>query len=383
MKIPIAWRQLRKDRFRLLIAIGGVAFAVILVFMQLGFQAALFTSSVRMHTLFKYDLAMISLRTPNLIYPGGVSRQRVAQARGFEGVHSAEPVNLGFARWKNPEKPEIRRAIYIIGFDPSTSVIAIPEVDAQRHELKKANVCLYDEHSRGEFGPIVETFKREGSSSVELADRSLRVMGLFPLGTSFGIDANIIMSDLNFYRFKPDYDRELAQLGLISLKEGADLETVRRALEANLPNDVLLLTRDEFMQREVDYWDSATPIGFVFGIGSIVGLVVGAIIVYQILFANVTDHMKEYATLKAMGYSSSTLSGIVIRQALILGTLGFIPATAATTFLYRAAGAATKLPMEMTASRSLTVFGLTLLVCVVSAVIAQRKVRKADPAELF
>ena len=135
MRIPIAWLQLKKDRWRLLVAIGGVAFAVILVFMQMGFRDALFTSAVRMHSLFRYDLAMISPRTPTLIGPAEFDRDRVAQVRGFEGVRSAEMVNLDYTHWKNPAKPEIRRTIYTIGFDPSTSVIDIPEVDAQRHGL--------------------------------------------------------------------------------------------------------------------------------------------------------------------------------------------------------------------------------------------------------
>ncbi|MEQ8767868.1 MAG: ABC transporter permease DevC [Planctomycetota bacterium] len=383
MKIPIAWLQLQKDRWRLVIAVGGVAFAVILVFMQLGFRDALFTSAVRMHTRFKYDLAMISPRTPTLIYTAGISRQRVAQARGFEGVLSAESVNLGYARWKNPTKPEIRRGIYMIGFDPSTDVIDIPGFDRYRGELQKADVCLYDRSSRKEFGPIADLVQENGSYDVELADRKLHVAGLFELGTSFGIDANILVSDLNYYRYNPEVPRRSVQLGLIRIEPDTDVLEVRERLTASLPSDVLLLTRDEFMQREVDYWDSATPIGFVFGLGSLVGLIVGAIIVYQILFADVTDHMKEYATLKAMGYSNSKLSGIVLRQAMLLATFGFVPAVGIAMLLYRTAGAATKLPMEMTLPRAAAVYGLTLLICVLSATIAQRKVRKADPAELF
>ncbi|MEM7204333.1 MAG: ABC transporter permease DevC [Planctomycetota bacterium] len=381
--IPIAWLQLRKDRWRLAVAIGGVAFAVVLVFMQLGFRDALFTSAVRLHSLFKYDLAIISVKTPNLIYPGDIRRERVAQARGFAGVESAECVNLGYGRWKNPAQPEMGRAIYMIGFDPSRSVISIPEVDAQRDELTKANVFLYDERSRKEFGPIAEMVRQDGQIEVELANRRTRIAGLFPLGTSFGIDASLVTSDLNFHRYNPDSDRRECQLGLIRVAEGADHEVVRRELTASLPNDVRVLNRDEFMQREVDYWDGATPIGFVFGIGSLIGLVVGAIIVYQILFADVTDHMKEYATLKAMGYSNTTLSGIVLRQAVLLALLGFVPATATAMLLYRATGSATKLPMEMTPSRAAVVLGLTVVVCVGSALLAQRKVRRADPADLF
>lgn len=383
MKIPVAWLQLTRDRLRLLVAIGGVAFAIVLVFMQLGFLDALFKSAVRMHNLFRYDLAMISPKTPSLVYPADFSRQRVVQARGFAGVRSAELINLGYSQWKNPAPPRNRRAIYVIGFDPAVSVIDIPEVEAQRHQLSKADVCIFDEKSRKEFGPVAELMRQQGSVTTELDDRRVRVLGLFSLGTSFGIDANIITSNLNFYRYLPNVDREAVKLGLITLEDDADAIEVRETLVRNLPEDVLVLTRDEFVHREVDFWDSATPTGFVLGLGALVGLIVASIIVYQILFSNITDHMKEYATLKALGYSNAALSGIVFRQAIVLAILGFIPATIVSTFLYRAAGTATQLPMEMSLSRGSTVFGLTLLICVLSAIIAQRKVRKADPAELF
>ena len=381
--IPIAWLQLKKDKFRLLVAIGGVAFAVTLVFMQLGFRDALFTSAIRMHTLFRYDLAMISPKTPSLVFPATFSRRRIAQVRGFDSVASAEGVHLGFAKWKNPENPSDRRAIYMIGFDPAVGVIDVPEIDERRGDLTRADVAFFDERSRKEFGPIPDLVRRDGTVDVELEERRLRIIGLFPLGTSFGIDASLVLSDLNFLRYNTELDPGDIGLGLITLQEGADPKRVREEMQSYLPKDTTILTRDEFIKLEVDYWDKATPVGYIFSLGSIVGLIVGAIIVYQILFADVTDHMREYATLKAMGFGNASLSGIVLRQSLILAVLGFIPGTLITLFLYRGAGAATKLPMEMTTTRAVLVFGLTVLICTVSATIAQRKVRGADPADVF
>ena len=144
-----------------------------------------------------------------------------------------------------------------------------------------------------------------------------------------------------------------------------------------------MLTREEFRAREIAYWDSATPIGYVFSFGVIVGLVVGGIIVYQILFADVNDHLPEYATLKAMGYSNGFLAGVVIQQAVILATLGFLPAVGISLVLYRISGEATRLPLEMTMETALFVFGLTVVMCTLSALMALRKVRSADPAEIF
>jgi putative ABC transport system permease protein len=121
----------------------------------------------------------------------------------------------------------------------------------------------------------------------------------------------------------------------------------------------------------------------VFSFGVIVGMVVGGIIVYQILFADVNDHLPEYATLKAMGYSNWFLGGIVIQQAVVLAVFGFVPAVGLSIVLYRISGDATRLPLEMTQERAVFVLGLTVAMCVVSALMALRKVRSADPAEIF
>ena len=113
------------------------------------------------------------------------------------------------------------------------------------------------------------------------------------------------------------------------------------------------------------------------------GLVVGAIIVYQILFADVSEHLREYATLRAIGYRNRFVSGIVLQQAAILAVLGYLPGMAAAWFLYRSAAHATRLPLHLTTDRALTVFVLTLVMCALSGFLALRKVRRLEPAEVF
>jgi len=244
---------------------------------------------------------------------------------------------------------------------------------------------LFDERSRPEFGPIPDLLEDAGAQGVttEIADRAVRVVGLFELGTSFGIDASLATSELNFRRIFPHRGAGQIDVGLIHLDEHADADAVRAAIEAKLPRDVLVLTRAGFVQREVDYWNRATPIGYVFSFGVIMGLVVGGIIVYQILFADVSEHLREYATLKAIGYTDMYLFGVVIQQALLLALLGFGPGLAASALLYRAAGEATRLPLQMHPGLALGVFALTAVMCAVAGTIALRKVRQADPAEIF
>jgi putative ABC transport system permease protein len=170
---------------------------------------------------------------------------------------------------------------------------------------------------------------------------------------------------------------------LIRLKEGADPVAVRDALRAFLPQDVLVMTKPDFVARERAYWNGATPIGYIFAFGAIMGFVVGAIVVYQILFADVSEHINEYGTLRAIGYGNGFVSGIVMQQAAILAVFGYLPGAVAAHFLYGAAAAATRLPLHLTVDRGLTVLLLTVLMCLLSGFLALRKVRKLDPAEVF
>jgi putative ABC transport system permease protein len=358
---------------------------VVLVCMQLGFQDALFRSAVRYHTKLRYDLALVSPKTDFIVRPQGFSRRRLHQVRGVPGVAGVTELYLGLGRWKNPASPAQARSIFVVGFDPSDRVFDLPGVEAHREALKRPDVVLFDEASRPEFGPIPRLLREAGPGGLEteVGNRRVRVVGLFDLGTSFGIDASLITSDLNFRRIFPHRSAGEIDVGLVRLERGADPEAMRAALTARLPPDVVVLTRAGFVQREVDYWNGASPIGYVFSFGVIMGLVVGGIIVYQILFADVSEHLREYATLKAIGYTDLYLFAVVIQEALLLAVLGFGPGLLAAVMLYRAAGHATKLPLEMTPGIALGVLGLTAAMCAVAGSIALRKVRQADPAEIF
>jgi putative ABC transport system permease protein len=242
---------------------------------------------------------------------------------------------------------------------------------------------LFDRMSRPEFGAIPDLFADTGKVTTEINGRDIEVVGLYDLGTSFGIDGSIITSDLNFRRIFSDRSASRIELGLLTLDAGEDAAEVRERIVAGIPGDVIVLTRDEFIQHEVDYWSNNTPIGYVFGLGVAMGLAVGLIVVYQILFSDVQDHLREYATMKAMGYSNFFLSRLVLSEAVILAVLGFIPGYFFTLLVYTQAREATNLPVIMTTERGVMVLALTIFMCAVSALLAMRKLRSADPAEVF
>ena len=382
MRTPLGWLQLKHKPLRLVVALAGIAFAVLLIMMQLGFRSALFESAVRFHERFDYDIALFSPDSVFIVRPQPFSIRRLYQATGFDAVESATPVYIFPSVWKNPWNNQ-RRSINTVGFHPDDRLLALEGFDEAREKLRSQDVVLFDSGSRPEFGPVAEALEAGERVITEINDREVEVTGLFRMGTSFGIDGTVITSDDNWLRLFPDRPRNEIQLGLIRLREGSDANAVRDAMAEYLPEDVLVLTKQQFVQREKDYWNAATPIGYIFAFGAIMGFVVGGIIVYQILFADVSEHLNEYATLRAIGYGNNFVSGIVLQEAVILAVLGYLPGVAIVYWLYGKAAAATNLPLYITQERALTVFLMTLAMCAFSGLMAVRKVRRLDPAEVF
>ena len=381
--IPLAWLQLIREKVRLLVALAGIGFAVILMFIQLGFRDALFDSSVRFHQALEGDIFMVSPQSTALIALDSFSRRRLLQAAGVPGVESTTSIYINFALWKNPEDRSTR-SIQVMGYDPSKSIVSealLPD----SAPLKLPDYVLFDRDSRPEFGPVAELFEKNGSVTTEVGGRRVTVGGLFNLGASFGADGNLITSDINFLRI---FDRSpgLIDMGMVRLEPGADeariLATLREEIQE--PNgDVLVLSKDEFVALERDYWENSTAIGFIFNLGAGIGWIVGMVIVYQILYTDVADHLPEYATLKAMGYRNRYLLSVVFQEAIVLSILGFIPAFLLCIALYDMTENATSLPLQMTQERGTFVFLLTMSMCVISGAIAVRKVQEADPADIF
>jgi putative ABC transport system permease protein len=217
----------------------------------------------------------------------------------------------------------------------------------------------------------------------------LRLVGVTWLGTDFTAEGTLLMSTttLSRYPLSPDPRRsplDLVGLGIIKLAGGASREQVRQGLVAALPQqDVLVLTPEQLESKEMWFWQTATPVGFVFLLGLAVGFVVGVVICYQILATDVTDHLAEYATLKAIGYHGRFLNQVVLQQALWLSLLGFALGISLTWPLYWKLEDATGLPLQLTLLRIGLILLLTVGMCILSGLLALRRVRTLDPAEVF
>ncbi|MEG3938881.1 MULTISPECIES: ABC transporter permease DevC [unclassified Microcoleus] len=384
-KIPLAWAQLTREKMRLVIALAGIGFADLLMFMQFGFRDALFESSISFHSKLKGDIFITNTQSTALIAMKSFPQRRLYQALSFNGVTEISPVYIGFGLWKNPD-PNVRntRQLMVIGFDPTHPIFEMPEITNNLDTIKIPDVVLFDQASRPEFGPVAEYFKQGKVVETEVDNRRVRVDGLFTIGASFSADGNLVTSDLNFLRiFHTRRTKGLIDIGIVHLQPATDVKAVVEKMRATLPSDVRIDSKEEFVAFEKKYWEESTAIGFIFTLGAAMGFIVGIVIVYQILYTDVNDHLPEYATLKAMGYKDFYFLGVVFKEALILAILGYLPGFGVSVVLYNLGRSATSLPMYMTVGKAVTVFVMTVVMCCLSGAIAVRKLQAADPADIF
>ncbi|MTJ56052.1 FtsX-like permease family protein [Anabaena sp. UHCC 0253] len=386
-KTPLAWRQLMKEKTRLVVAVAGISFADILIFIQMGFESALFDAAVQPHRNLQADLVLINPQFETLFSVKSFSRERLYQALSYNGVKSVSSIYISTGQWRNPET-RMDRAILVWGVDPVTPGLKFPELQAKKDYLKQLNQVLFDEASRPEYGQVGSIFRETGKFNAELSGRNVSVKGLFQNGASFAADGNVVVSDSTFLQLFPTRKPDQIEVGLITLQPGADIEKVQAQLRRGLNPDpknpfVEVGTPETFAQKERTYWSNGTGIGFIFGLGVIVGFIVGIVIVYQILYSDVSDHLPEYATLKAMGYTDNYLLRVLLQEALLLAALGYLPAFFLSFGIYQLTFAATLLPIYMKVDRAINVFILTVVMCTISGAIAMRKLRSADPADIF
>jgi putative ABC transport system permease protein len=381
-RTPLGWRQISHEKGRLLVALAGIAFADVLMFMQLGFQNALYDSNTRLSRSLQTDLVLVSPQARNMQSLSTFSRRRLYQAMDIPGVKSAEAFYANTIVWKNPQTRK-ESTIQIIGFNPDHPAINLPEVNQQLDKLKLPDTVLFDRGSRGDYQATISRIEQQKTVTTEIERRTISLAGLFKLGASFGADGNLMTSDQNFLLMYPRRESESISLGLVYLNPGADPQQVAVRMRSHLSNDVRVFTHAEFIKFEEDYWKSSSPIGFIFGLGTAMAFAVGVTIVYQVLSTDVNAHLKEYATFKAMGYDNFYLLTVVFEEAVILAFLGFIPGVILPLGLYAMAAKATSLPIYMTIARAIFVLTLTLIMCGLSGAIATRKLQSADPADMF
>lgn len=389
-KLPLSWLQLTHNKLKFLVALSGISFAVLLMFMQLGFRNALFESAARFHQVIQGDIVLLSPQYVSLVSFRPFSQRRLYQASQFEEVKSISAIYLDAAQFTNPNN-HLKSVILTIGIEPTSCPLELPEVCQNLAQLKYEDTVFFDGLSRPEYGIVAEQFNQKNLIKTDVGasgggpSRKVKIARLFQLGPSFSYNGHLITSDLNFLRiFSTRSQKGLISIGVIKLKSEANIQQVLKKMKAAIYHkDVVILSKQEFIDLEKNHWASNTPIGFIFGLGALLSFVVGTIIVYQVLYTEVSDHLAEYATLKAMGYRDLYLLKVVFQSSITLAVLGYIPGLIISWGLYDLATQATKLPIYMNESRVVFLFCSTILMCCLSGAIAVNKLRHCDPSDVF
>jgi len=377
----LAWRQLVHDRPKMIAAISGVLFACVLVFMQLGFKDALYASAASMPLKFDGDLFLIHRQSEAMWRPAQFERSELIRALGHPAVAEVIPLYLSLATFKAMDS-NVKRTLMVFGYDPDTDLLNIDAIKSMRYALRVKDTVMFDEFSRPEFGPVGELLK-SGRNRTEVNDYKITILGVFQLGISFAADGNIVTSDQNFLRIFPNRDIGYIDVGAIRLHPGTAIEPVKAELKTLLNDFVKIYTYEEMLEHERLYWENAAPIGFIFNFGTVMGLIVGMVIVYQILFTEITNYRFEFATLKAMGYQHQYFVRMVFASALILALLGFVPGFVLSNGLYYLAESQIFIPMPMTLEKIITVFVFILFMCATAGLLAIHRLKSANPADMF
>ena len=377
---PLAWAQLSHQKVRTGVAMGGIAFANVLIFMQLGFVELFAGGATILPRHLQGDLFVMN---PDSKFIGGntFDRARLYQAAAFEGITAAEPLYIKIGTWAY-NKDTISESTRMFAYNPQIPAFDVPELNQQQAQVREPFTVLFDRLSRNELGPIPAAMAAQPTTTAMFNNRRLTVSGLFNLGTSFFIgEGNIIASELTYAEIFGANSLQEVSLGMIRVKPGTDLIALKSGIERSVPG-IQVLTRKELQTKELKFQDE-NPTSTIFNFGALMGFIVGVAIVYQVLYSDVSDHLAEYATLKAIGYSSRSLLLVIFQEALFLAILGYMPGFVAALGMYQLLTGLTKLELVMTFNLALTVFTLTLAMCLISAAIASNKLRAADPADVF
>lgn len=375
-RTPLAWRNVLQSKVRSFVALCGISFAILLIFMQLGFYGAARNSATQVFDALDFDILVVSPQYVFLARPAQFPRSRLEQARAVEGVESVRPVWLSVGEWRNPVTREPWNML-ALGVEPAARPFRRASLNAQLPLLMIPDNALIDEKSRPQHGEL-----GAGVAS-ELQGHRVRLVGSYAIGAGFVAGATMITSRDTFLRIFSGASADQPNVGLVKIARGFSPRTAADAINQRLNPVATAYPRAEIGRAEQSFWLNVKPIGIMFTSGVLVAFVAGAIILYQVLASEVQNRLREYATLKALGYSDAYVYSIVLRQALIFAVLGFVPAFAASLGLYFLLRTRGMMPVTMEFTRVASVFSLTTLMCLSATFLAIRKLRAAEPADLY
>jgi putative ABC transport system permease protein len=380
-RLPIGWLQLVHQRGRFAAALSGVAFANVLVFVQLGLMSSVGGSTLRPYEFFQGDI-LISAADANTLADGGnVARQWMLQALADPDVVDGMGLFVAMVPW---DRGETDISLTTFGIDPFRADFLAPEIAVDIDVLQVQGAAIIDRLARGLTREEAAAIRLPTPLSFETQGRTLTAYDTFAGGGGFGGDGYLLVSDQTFLSLFPARRSGAPDHVLLRLRPGAQPDMVVERLRDLIADPTLRIrSYTDAMAEEVRFQQTQRPTGVIFGFGVLIGVLVGIVIVFQVLSADVADHLREYATFKAMGYGQGFFLGVVVEEAVILGVLGFIPGVLAGWGILALMAKVTTLPLFISFEMAVTVFVGTVVFSALSGVIATRRLASADPADLF
>jgi putative ABC transport system permease protein len=374
--LRLAWRILSHEKGRSLLATAGVFIAILLVFIELGFFTAVPQGGMLVYDHMRFDLLLVSKDYAFQAEPWHFPRDRLSDLAKSPGVARATPLYFAGTKWQAAQGG-YRLDAFVIGFDPAGRPFAVDDIDRQQAVLERPDTILVDDATRSIFGPLT------AGTAVLLDNHKITIGGDYKLGTGFLGIGVAVMDESNFFQLFAPRPPDDVNLGLITLTPGTDPDKAAVDLAKALPDDVQLFTRAALKRHEDAYWTTRTSVGLIFGSGLIISFIVGIMVLYQTLATQISRHLPQFATLKAIGYTDRYLVGVVMIEAAMIVLVAFGPAAVAGVAIYAQVRASTLLPVILTVPRLAAVLVITLLMSAASAILSMSQLRRADPADVF
>jgi putative ABC transport system permease protein len=384
---PYAFRQLFRQRSGIATSLIGVAAAIVLIFMELGFKQGLMNSATRLHAALAGEVVLVSPYYQTLDRATWIPGRLLIEARADPQVVAADPLFVANLPVRDLASGTVR-LIAAFAFDPARPVLDLPGLAQHLSMLGVPMRALFDSRSRPVYGPISALLDKRRVVRMTLAlpgsalQPEIDLIGTIALGPSIASDGAVVVSDVTLSQLM-GIPLDRPNFGVIRVAPGADPAEVARRLQRRLGPAVRVLTKPQFIAAEQDAWARLTPIGSVLRLGVLVGGAIGLAFIYQILQVNIRGNLSSYAVLKSMGYPGSFFVALVAEIAAIVGVASFLVSLPAVWLLYWGTAALTGLDMRLGPVTILYVLAVVLVISLGSALLAVRKLRAVDPVSLF
>ena len=374
MSVDLATKSLLHDKLRFFITVSGVAFAVTLVFVQVGLFLGLMDNASLTIDQIDADLWVTSRNTPNVDFAHTFPETYIKRVRSIPGIDRADNLIVWFMNVSLPTGAVEGTEVYALeNFERWNFPQNV--VDVNLADLRRGPYMVLDDSAKKRWGAFAVGEHRE------VLGRRLKIIGRTVDAKSFTTTPLTFMD----YRLAQSINegelRGNTTYILIKLAPGADVEAVRKEIQRRLPyNDVF--TRAEWAKRSRSYWIDSTGLGLNMYITVFLGCLVGIVVVAQTLYTSTMEHIREFGTVKAIGGGNREIYAILGKQATIAAVAGFALG-ALQAFALRPVMAKIDLkliiPMELYA----LVFVGAVALCLTAAMISFRKVASIDPALVF